>query len=156
AELAEKLKAHAELLTKMAAADKRLSVMEKELAVKEINLTASLKQIDDLNKSLKLTEAGEKRLQKMLAELRRQEKEYMAKLTEAELRAKLLAQDLEIGKKDYRGLERRFEDMLKDKDSLSQKLVLSSKDLEALKLLLASVQGERDSLKGKLMLSTKE
>ena len=67
-----------------------------------------------------------------------------------------MALDLEVGKKDYRSLQRRFEDLLSDKDSLNSKLLVSAKDLDGTKLALVAIQGERENLKGKLMLSLKE
>ena len=155
-QLADQLKAHAETLAKMATVEKRISLLEKEMMVRQGDLMAAGKRVEDQDKLLKSADEKTRKLEKMLQTLREQNQEQLGKLSDAELRAKLLAMDLETGKKDIRALQLRYQDLLNDKNSASAKLLINAKDLDGARLALVAVNEERDNLKGKLSISMKE
>jgi von Willebrand factor type A domain len=92
-ELAEKIRAHADLLDKLAEAEKKIRALTKDLLLKETDAQAVAKKVDEKSNLLKL-------LEQELALLRSQNKDVQTKLTSADKRAVLLARDLSVLEQD--------------------------------------------------------
>lgn len=132
-ELAEKLKAHAELLTRSATLEKRLSAMEKELNLKSVELKLAADKSDLSAKKVEDAEARAKKLEKLMAELKAAGKESLAKLSVSDLRIKLLEQQLLASQKELSSSGKRIEELLTQKDLLLLKMLAATKDLTALR-----------------------
>ncbi len=92
-ELADRIRAHADLLDKLAEAERKIRVLTKDLALKETDAQTVAKKADEKSNLLKL-------LEQELALLRSQNKEVQTKLTSADMRAGVLAKDLAVLEKD--------------------------------------------------------
>jgi hypothetical protein len=99
-ELAEKVKANAELLLAIAAADKNTQALDKKVAAQKLDAEEAAKLLQAQLAKLQLVERKNKDLDKQLAALLAADKETLAKLNVQELRIKVLEQDLDKSKKD--------------------------------------------------------
>jgi hypothetical protein len=139
AELADKIRAHADLFDKLADAEKRIRALTKDLTAKEADTQVAAKQAQDKSTLLKL-------LEEELTLLRSQNKDTLAKLSTADLRARLLEEDLERGKKELLDVNRRFVDLTQNQDSLTNRMMINVKDLESVKLALSAMERDKMSL----------
>jgi hypothetical protein len=126
AELSEKLKANADLLLKIAAAENRVKDLEQDLSDKSAALALTGKDLD--SRKLKLSEV------ERLADLLGKEKlELLAKVKTADLRVRIMESDLTRLLGESSEAQKRLTELLKDKDALNARLALSAKDLETVR-----------------------
>lgn len=135
-ELSEKIRAHADLLKKIADAEGRIAVLQKDLQAREGDLTSASKSLQD--QLAKMTTA-----EKQLASLQKQSSEVLNKLQLSDLRAKLLEQELAKHSTDS---QRKIQELLLSEEGLNKKLMISAKDLDQLKGALTVLQNEKVSL----------
>ncbi|MCI0380566.1 MAG: VWA domain-containing protein [Gemmataceae bacterium] len=138
AELAEKIRAHAELFEHLAAAEKKLRALTKDLLAKETDAALAAKTVVEKSNLLAM-------LEKELSILRGQGKLLEAKLNTAGIRAGLLEQDLEKSKKELLDVNRRFQDLLLSQDTLTKRYQISIKDLDRAKDLIAALDLDKKS-----------
>jgi hypothetical protein len=159
AELASKDKVSTTLRTQLAAAERKVSDLEKEIAAQ---MTASEKAALKLAEQLALLQRSEgrnKKLEQQASDLSEQGRETRDKLTLAELRAKLLEQELERSKKDLADNSQRFKDLLATHDRVSKQLVDSARELGQAKATLAILETDktkRESEASKLLARARE
>ena len=139
AELAEKIRAHADLFDKLAVAEKKLRALTKDLALKEADNKLAVKRVEEKSNLLKL-------LEEQLNLVRSESKDTMAKLSTADIRARLLEGDLERSKKELIDVNRRLQDLVLSQDTLSKRITVSVKDLERAKQLIAALESDKISL----------
>lgn len=145
-ELASQMKAYDALLKKIAAAEGKVRLLEKDAATKETALAAATKAGDVA--AAKLLDA-----QKLLASLSVDRSETAAKAKVAELRLKVLEQDLDRlkglekdlvrFKTDAVDADRKWRELLLTQKSFDEKISLSAKELEQAKTIIAALQTER-------------
>jgi hypothetical protein len=99
-ELAGKVKANAELLLAITAADKKAQALEKKIAAQKLDADEAARLLEAQLAKLKLVERTNQDLEKQLGVLRATDKDTQAKLIARELRLKVLEQDLDKSKKD--------------------------------------------------------
>ncbi|MCI0642845.1 MAG: VWA domain-containing protein [Gemmataceae bacterium] len=138
AELTEKIRAHAELFDKLAAAEKKLRALTQDLAATETDAKLAAKTAAEKSNLLAM-------LEKELSILRGQGKLLEAKLSTAGIRAGLLEQDLEKSKKELFDVNRRFQDLLLSQDTLTKRYQISVKDLDRAKELIAALDLDKKS-----------
>jgi len=138
-ELAEKIRAHADLLDRLAESEKKLRALTKDLALKESDAMLALKRVDEKTNLLKLLEQD-------LILLRSQSKENLAKLGTADIRVRLLEGELERGKRELIDFTRRMQELSATQDLMTKRYTISVKDLETAKLALANLEADKISL----------
>lgn len=138
-ELAAKIKAHAGLLDRLAEAEKKLSYLTKNLAMRESDVKAATKTAEERADLLK-------RLEEQLALLRGQNKDYLARLDAFDIRVKMLEKDIGSGKKTLIESDKRYLDLLLAHEKLSMKHMVSIKDLADARTIIAGLQEDQKSL----------
>ncbi|MFO0866311.1 MAG: VWA domain-containing protein [Gemmataceae bacterium] len=148
-ELAAKMKAYEALLTKIAEAEGKVRVLERDLAARDDVASAASKEAK-ANAS-KLVDA-----EKLLSSLNREKVDSLNKVKTAELRITVLLQDLERlkglekdlvrFKTDAVDADRRLRDLLANQKTTDSKVSLTAKELEQAKAMIASLQSERTVL----------
>jgi hypothetical protein len=134
-ELAEKIKANADLLTKIAAAETKVRSLEKDVDVRKLAMTTANKELDE--KSAKLLEV--ERLANLLG---KDKLELLAKLKTADLRARVLEDDLARIQGESTAAGKRVAELLRNEETLNSKLLISAKDLDTAKAALANAKTE--------------
>lgn len=137
--LAEKLKANAELLIKLAAAEGKLSTLEKDLAGRQAAMTAAEKNLAN-NKS-QLSE-----VERLMNVLGKEKLELLAKLKTSDLRVRILESEIGRFQTESTDAQKKIADLLRGQDSLNQKMLISAKDAETYLKTLASLKGENIEL----------
>jgi hypothetical protein len=97
-DLADKVKANAELLLQITAAQKKSQTLEKQVAAQKLDAEEAAKRLADQLARLEAVEEMHKNIAKQAANLRSADKDRQAKLTASELRIKILEQELEKSK----------------------------------------------------------
>jgi hypothetical protein len=145
-QLADKIKAHAELLEKIAKAEARVVLLEKDIDAKKLELLLTSRKLDEQNTKVKAADTRIVSLEKLLAGVRTEGKEALDQLKVADLRIKLLEQDADRKKINLAEADRRLRDFMGSQDALSKRLLASTKDLADARLALANLEGEKMSL----------
>lgn len=130
--LASKTAAHDELLKKLLAAEALTRTLEKDVLAKSSRL-----QEADLDA---------KKMAQQLADLNLLAKVYREKLTAADVRSRLLEDDLAKGKKESTDIRKRYQDLLLSQDILSRRLLASAKELDAVRTTVESLKGDKLNL----------
>jgi hypothetical protein len=146
AQLADKIKAHAELLDKIAKAEARVVLLEKDIDARRLEMLLASKRLDEQNTKLKDADLRVIKLEKLLADVRTEGTQSLTQLKLADLRIKLLQQDADRKKTDLTEADRRIRELLGSQDVLSKRLVASAKDLADARLILANLETEKLSL----------
>lgn len=139
AELAAKIKALAEV-------ESRLAALEKELQVRNLELKLAAKDVAGRRLDLKTAEDRARKLEDLLAEMKAQGKDHLAKLSVSDLRIRLLEQELAKQKLALTDSDRRLRDVLASDETIKKKWLISVKDLAAAQALLDDLQAEKRSL----------
>lgn len=139
AELAAKIKA-------LADAETRLATLEKEMKLRDLELRLAAKDAADRKLDLNSVEERSKKLESLLAEMKSQGKDYLAKLSVSDLRIRLLEQELAKNKLALTDSDRRLRDLLASDETIKKKWLISVKDLAAAQALLDQLQSEKKSL----------
>ncbi len=100
ADLAAKIKTNAELLLQVSAAEKKIAALEKHTAVQKLDAAEAAHRLADQLARLKKLEAQNLALARHATDLRTAEKDALAKLTVQQVRAKVLADNLERTRKE--------------------------------------------------------
>ena len=145
-ELADKIRAHGDLLKKLAAAGDLISGLEKTVDLKNQQAKSAALATDALFAKLKALEDRALGAESQNADLKKQIKDYQTKLTAAEIRALVLEKDANQGRKSLVDLSKQFQDMFKNQESLGLRLLASTKDLEAARKLIDDLSEEKLSL----------
>lgn len=143
AQLAEKIRAHADLFDKLAAAEKNIRALTDALGLREADVKTALKQVDEKANLLKS-------LEQELSLLTTRNKEITAKLGSASVRTALLEKDLDRTKKDLLEAKTRWQDLVGAQESLTKRYQISIKDLEKAQALLAALDSEKIALLRKM------
>jgi len=148
-ELAAKMKAHDDLLKKIAEAQGKIRLLETDLAAQETAVAGASKEAKAAASKLVDT-------QKLLASLNVDKVDSLNKVKTAELRIKVLEQDLDRlkglekdlvrFKSDAVDADRKLRDVLASQKDYNQKVSLTSKELEQAKARIAALQSERSVL----------
>ncbi|MCS7047444.1 MAG: VWA domain-containing protein [Gemmataceae bacterium] len=149
AQLADKLKAHADLLDKIAKAEARIVLLEKDLDVKKLEFLLAAKKLDEKTSKLQEAETRLATLQKELIDLRGSNEETLKRLALVEARAKLLEQDNDRGKLELADANRRLKLLMTEQEIFHRRLTIGAKDLAEARAQIASLEGERISLLNK-------
>jgi hypothetical protein len=139
AELADKIRAHADLFDKLADAERKIRALTTDLAFKEGDNQVMYKRVEEKSTLLKL-------LEQELQLLRSQNKDTLAKLSSGETRSRLLEEELARGKKELVDVNRRNTELSQFRDDLSKRVTISVKDLETAKTALAMLERDKVSL----------
>jgi hypothetical protein len=142
AELTGTQKINAELLAKIALADKQIASLKGDITLKLADIDAAAKKGQTQAALLKLSEENMSKLQKLLDSLRDDNKDAQAKLKLTELQLKMLEQDLEVSRKEFLGV-------VTSKERMTKELVAGAKDLTEARDLIAILTKERDQWKEK-------
>jgi hypothetical protein len=145
-QLADKLKAHAELLDKLAKAQARVVLLEKDIDARTLEVLLASRKLDDQKAKVKDADLRVINLERLLAGARTEGKNALDQLKVADLRVKLLEQDADRKKTDLADADRRLRDMLGSQDTLSKRLLASTRDLADARLALANLEGEKMTL----------
>jgi chromosome segregation ATPase len=146
AQLADKLKAHAELLDEIAKAQARVVLLEKDIDAKKLELLVAGNKLDQQSAKLKDADLRLLRLEKSLADVRMEGRDSLNQLKVADLRVKLLEQELDSRKTQLTDADRRIRDLLGNQDVLSKRLVASAKEVADARLTLSALEVEKLSL----------
>jgi hypothetical protein len=139
AELADKIRAHAELFDKLAEAEKKIRALTADVARRDTDAQLVSRTVQEKTSLVKL-------LEDELTLLRSQNKETMAKLSAADMRSRVLEDDLQRGRKELLDINRRFTDLTQSQDGLLNRMMVNAKDLESAKLALAALERDKASL----------
>ncbi len=135
AELADKIKANAELLLKIAAAENRAKLLEKDLNDKSTVLTQNDKALNEKKLKLEVVER--------LANLLGKEKlEMLAKLKTADLRVRILESDLTRLLGESADSQKKVADLVKTDEAMKLRMNISAKDLETLQAMVAKLNSD--------------
>jgi len=145
-QLAQKLKDHAELIERLAKAQARVVLLEKDIDARKLELLLAAKKLDDQSAKAKEADLRMVTLEKLLAVVRTEGTQSLAQLKLADLRIKLLEQDADRKKSDLTDADRRLRDLLGGQDVLSKRLLATTKELADARLALAGLQTEKLSL----------
>lgn len=145
-QLADKLKAHTDLLEKIAKAEARVILLEKDIDAKKLELLLARTKSDEQNVKLKDADKRVINLEKLLADVRAEGKDTLGRLKVADLRVKLLEQDGSRGQSDLADARRCITDLMASQDTLSRRLVASTKDLTDARAALSAAEVEKLSL----------
>jgi hypothetical protein len=99
-DLAARLKGNADLLLRITAAEKLLKSLEKQTTAQKLGADEAARRINEQIARLLKLELENRTLEKQAADLRAAEKAALAKLTEQQIRANVLAEDLERTRKE--------------------------------------------------------
>ncbi|MBX9681090.1 MAG: VWA domain-containing protein [Gemmataceae bacterium] len=148
-ELAAKMKAYDALLTKIAEAEGKVRILERDLNARDSAVAGASKEAKAT--ASKLVDA-----EKLLASLNTEKVQSLNKVKVAELRITVLEQDLERlkgfekdlvrFKTDAIDADRRLRDLLANLKNVDSKVSLTAKELEQAKAMIASLQSERSVL----------
>ncbi len=144
--LAAKVKANAELLLQITAAEKKTRALEKESAARKLDAEEAARRLREQLAKLKGADAKNTELEKAAADLRAEGKDALAKLTASELRVKMLEQELERNKKDLTSSGKQFTDLLRSHETLTSKLVAGAREISEAKATITLLQGEKAAL----------
>ncbi len=136
--LASKTAAYEDVLKKLAAAAALTRSLEKDLLAK----TDRLQQAD----------LSSKKLAQQLHDLNTLSRLLKEKLTVADIRARLLEDDLGKGKKETADVRKRYQELLLTQDILSRRLSTNARDLDAARTTIDSLKGEKTKLAAQVRL----
>ena len=142
AELTGIVRLNADLLAKIALAEKKIGSLKGEISLREAEITVAAKKSQEQLAQLKLSAADARKLQKLLDSLRDENKEAQTKMKLTELQLKVREQDLDRSRKELL-------DLVTAKDRLAKDLMVGVKDLTEAKNLIASLTKDRDLWKEK-------
>jgi hypothetical protein len=145
-QLADQLKAHAELLAKITKSEARVVLLEKDIDAKKLELLLASRRSDEQSTKLKDFDARVIKLENLLAGVRAEGTETLSRLKVADLRVKLLEQQGERGKVELTDAQRRVQDLMASQDVLNRRILLSGKDLAEARAMISSLEGEKISL----------
>jgi hypothetical protein len=145
-ELADKVKANAELLLQVEAAEKKADEQKKQVAARKLDAQEAAKRLEAQLAKLQAVELRNKELEKQAVDLRAEGKEATAKLTVSELRVKMLEQELDRNKKDLSASGQQSQDLVRSNEALNKKLLASAKEIGEAKMAIALLEGEKAGL----------
>jgi predicted nucleic acid-binding Zn-ribbon protein len=145
-QLADKLKAHAELLDEIAKAKARVVLLEKDIDAKKLELLVAANKLEKQDAKLKDADQRLVRIEKSLTDVRMEGRDSLNQLKVADLRVKLLEQELDTRKTQLTDADRRIRDLLGNQDVLSKRLVASAKEVADARLALSALEVEKISL----------
>jgi hypothetical protein len=122
----------AQLLKKLASAERKSRELSSELASK----TRQMKDVD----------AASVLLSTELAELKRLAKDYKSKLSVAEIRTRLVDDDLVKSKKEVADIRKLYQDMLLAQELLSKRLLSNTKQLKDAQAVILGLKDEKLTL----------
>lgn len=132
--------------TSLAAKTISLEELQKKLLAAE-TLTRTLeKDLVARNSRLQEADLDAKRMALTLADLNALAKAYREKLSVADVRVKLLEDDLAKGKKVSLDIDKRYKDLLLSQDILTRRLLASAKDLDVARNTAESLKGDKLNL----------
>ncbi len=131
-ELANKVKANAEYLVKLAQAEDRIKALAKDVKERDTDLGGATLKLKDTQARLLLTNTQNQALEKLLAELQKANKDTTEKVTSSDLKIKTLEKDLITAQKE-----------LQEKTLL---VLAQVKDLKEAKSIVVTLESERDRL----------
>jgi hypothetical protein len=145
-------KSVSDLALKKAELDKLL----KKIVIAELRSKTLEKDLLDKGGLLLLADAASVKLAKELADLQLKSKDYKNKLTVAEIRARLLEDDLARGKKDILDYQKRFRDLLLTQEVLSKRMAQQTKDLGAANATISLLKEDKNNLTNQVQLVKEE
>ncbi len=145
-QLADKIKANAELLAKIAQAESRIVLLEKDIDAKKLAMLLANTKLDEQTAKLKAADDKALKLDKQLTDLRSLGKEAIDRLKIADLRIKLLEQESDRGKIELADAKRRMQLLTTDQDVMNKRLLSGGKELADARAMIASLEGEKLSL----------
>jgi chromosome segregation ATPase len=134
-ELASKIKTNAELLLRIAVADKKTMQLEKLATAQKIDAQEAAKRLQEQLARLQSIEAKNKDLDKQASDLRGDKKDALNKVAISALRVKVLEQDLDKAKKDLMASAEQIEAFQKQFGAISRAV-------DDTKATIASLQGD--------------
>jgi hypothetical protein len=138
-DLAAKVKANAELLLQITAAEKKAGELEKQVAAKQLDVQEAARRLQEQLARLQDSEEKNRGLEKQASALRTEGKGVLAKLTATELRVKMLEQELDRSKKELTASGVQRDDLARAQEALG-------KEVEGAKRTIATLQGEKAAL----------
>ncbi len=145
-------KSAADLAKKKAELDKLL----KKIAIAELRSKTLEKDLLDKGGLLLLADAASVKLAKERDDMQLKSKDYKSKLTVAQIRARILEDDLAKGKKDLLDYQKRFRDLLLTQEVLSKRTAQQARDLSAANATISLLKAEKNNLTNQVQLVKEE
>jgi hypothetical protein len=143
AELAEQLRQNLNLNQKIKQAQKELANLEKDLLARKSEVDAAALKLEDQKVLLALTDAGKRKLETLLEQMRSQGKVQLARYNETAIRSGILENDLDRTRKDLLAISKQYQELLQAHALLSTRLTDRGKELEITKDMATKLKEER-------------